>query len=225
MEMQGQVSEVRQADSGGDSRRAKDGGSSAAPSIGRELKAHAPFTFFGTLTGIAILVGFIAADAPRWVASGLFWSLHPMHVLLSALVTTAMFTRHSRRTWFATLLIGYVGSVGIATLSDCLIPYVGELLLDLPNRNLHLGFIEKWWLINPLAAAGIGLGYFWPRTKITHAGHVLLSTWASLFHITMALGDQFSMLEYAATSLFLFLAVWVPCCTSDIVFPLLFAKK
>lgn len=24
--------------------------------------------------------------------------------------------------------------------------------------------------------------------------------------------------------LFLFLAVWVPCCTSDIVFPLLFAK-
>jgi hypothetical protein len=118
-----------------------------------------------------------------------------------------------------------VGSVGIATISDCVIPYVGETLLELPNRGVHLGFVEKWWLVNPLAAAGIALGYLWPRTKITHAGHVLLSTWASLFHMTMAMGGEFGILEYATTALFLFLAVWIPCCTSDIVFPLLFAKE
>jgi hypothetical protein len=98
-------------------------------------------------------------------------------------------------------------------------------LLDLPHRGIHLGFIEKWWLVNPLAVAGIALGYFWPRTKYPHAGHVLLSTWASLFHMTMAMGGDFGVLQYAATALFLFLAVWIPCCTSDIVFPLLFAKK
>ena len=115
--------------------------------------------------------------------------------------------------------------MGIATLSDCLIPYVAESLLDLPNRGIHLGFIEKWWLVNPLAAVGILLGYLWPHTRLTHAGHVLLSTWASLFHMTMAMGDGFGILEYAALTVFLFLAVWVPCCTSDIVFPLLFVKK
>ena len=76
-----------------------------------------------------------------------------------------------------------------------------------------------------VAAAGILWGYLWPYTKIAHAGHVLLSTWASLFHMIMALGTEFSAFSYIPIALFLFLAVWIPCCTSDIVFPLLFAKK
>ncbi len=197
----------------------------AVSQIGRELKAHVPFTLFGTLTGIAILALFVAADVPRWLSTRLFWSAHPLHVLLSAQVTTAMFTLHSRRSPLSTLVIGYLGSVGVATVSDCVIPYVGEMFMDLPNRGIHLGFVEKWWLVNPLAVAGIALGCLWPRTKVAHAGHVLLSTWASLFHMTMAMGSAFGVFEYAATALFLFLAVWIPCCTSDIVFPLLFARK
>lgn len=217
--------EIRLADRSDGSLPSTVPASGAASRISRELKAHVPFTLFGTLTGITILVTFLAADTPQWVSARLFWGLHPLHVLLSAVVTTAMFTLHSRRTLWATLVIGYVGSVGIATLSDCVIPFVGETLLDLPHRGIHLGFIEKWWLVNPLAVAGIALGYFWPHTKYPHAGHVLLSTWASLFHMTMAMGGDFGVLQYAATALFLFLAVWIPCCTSDIVFPLLFAKK
>jgi hypothetical protein len=136
-----------------------------------------------------------------------------------------MFTLHSRRTWLGIVVVGYIGSVGIATLSDCIIPYIGESLLGLPHRGIHLGFIEKWWLVNPLAAAAILTGYVWPRTRLAHTGHVLLSTWASLFRITMAMGSGFSILGYAAVTLFLFLAVWIPCCTSDIVFPLLFTTK
>ena len=119
-----------------------------------ELKAHAPFTILGTLTGVAIMLIFAVVNAPRAVSVGLFWSMHPLHVLLSALVTTAMFTIHSRRSLLAAIAVGYCGSVGIATLSDCVIPYVAEILLDLPNRGIHLGFIEKWWLVNPLAVGG-----------------------------------------------------------------------
>lgn len=121
-------------------------------------------------------------------------------------------------------MIGYFGSIGIATLSDCIIPYIGEILLDLPHRGLHLGFIEKWWLVNPLALAGIAAACQWPKTKFPHAAHVLLSTWASLFHITMALGTAINVTGIVWVAVFLFLAVWVPCCTSDIVFPLLFSK-
>ena len=190
-----------------------------------EMKRHVPFTMLGTLTGMVIMVAFVVLAVPRTVSVTLFWSLHPLHVLLSALVTTAMFTLHSRRNMWWMIFVGYVGSVGIATVSDCIIPYLAESLLDLPNRGLHLGFIEKWWLVNPLAAAGILLGYYWPRTRLTHAAHVLLSTWASLFHMTMAMGDEFDMLRYVYLTIFLFLAVWVPCCTSDIVFPLLFVEK
>ena len=193
--------------------------------IGKELKAHAPFTMFGTLTGIAIMVVLLVAQVPRSFSASLFWSLHPLHVLLSALVTAGMFRLHGRAGLWGTIAIGYVGSIGIATLSDCIIPYVGESLLGLPNKRLHLGFIEKWWLVNPMAGMGIAVAFLWPRTKFPHAGHVLLSTWASLFHMTMALGGVLSPLTLAAIPVFLFLAVWLPCCTSDIVFPLLFSKE
>jgi len=190
-----------------------------------ELKAHAPFTAVGALTGIGIMAGIVYAQIPRSVSSTLFWTLHPMHVLLSALVTAAMYRLHGKGGFGATVLIGYLGSVGIATLSDSIIPYLGEYLLGLPNRGIHFGFIEKWWLVNPLAVAGSAIGWFYPKTKFPHAGHVLLSTWASLFHMTMAMGEQVDVLTIGLITVFLFVAVWVPCCTSDIVFPLLFSKE
>jgi len=193
--------------------------------IARELRAHAPFTAFGTVTGIVIMAVVVHARLPRDVSAALFWTFHPLHVLLSALVTAAMYRLHGNRRVWPTLLIGYFGSVGIATVSDSLIPYVGEFLLNLPHRGLHLGFIEKWWLVNPLAVVGIALAYVRPRTKFPHAGHVLLSTWASLSHITMALGTEVGVATVILVGVFLFLAVWVPCCTSDIVFPLLFSRE
>ena len=193
--------------------------------IGQELRAHAPFTLVGALTGIAIMLIVTLAGVPRSVSAVLFWGTHPLHVVLSALVTAGIYRRHSIGKLWRTILIGYFGSIGIATFSDCVIPYIGESLLDLPNRAVHLGFIEKWWLVNPLAGLGIAIACYWPRTKFPHAGHVLLSTWASLFHMTMALGDTFSLYTLTVIPVFLFLAVWIPCCTSDIVFPLLFSKE
>ncbi len=192
--------------------------------IAKELKQHAPFTAFGTVTGIVLMAVFIQAQVPHEISSVLFWTCHPVHVFLSALVTTAMYRLHGNKGFWKTLAIGYFGSVGIATLSDSIIPFIGEILLDLPHRGLHLGFIEKWWLVNPLALAGIAWACVWPRTKFPHATHVLLSTWASLFHITMATGATMSAVAIILTAVFLFLAVWIPCCTSDIVFPLLFSK-
>lgn len=192
--------------------------------IPHELKAHAPFTAFGALTGIGIMVVIVYAQVPRSASSTLFWTLHPLHVLLSALVTAAMYRLHGKGGLVATVLIGYLGAIGIATLSDSIIPYFGEYLLGLPNKGIHVGFIEKWWLVNPLALAGIAIAWFYPKTKTPHAGHVLLSTWASLFHMIMALGADVSVASMGVITVFLFLAVWVPCCTSDIVFPLLFSK-
>ena len=194
-------------------------------SISNELKAHAPFTACGALTGIGIMAVIVYAEVPRSASSTLFWTLHPLHVLLSALVTAAMYRLHGKGGLGGTVLVAYLGSIGIATLSDSIIPYLGEYLLGLPNRGLHFGFIEKWWLVNPLAITGIAIAWYYPKTRFPHAGHVLLSTWASLFHMTMAFGEQVGLLTIGLITVFLFLAVWVPCCTSDIVFPLLFSNK
>ena len=125
----------------------------------------------------------------------------------------------------AILLVGFAGAVGIATLSDSVIPYMGEVILGLPNRGIHIGFIEEWRTVSFCAISGVTVAHFIPRTKFSHAGHVLLSTWASSFHIIMALGQDVTGYLYLGIFLFLFLSVWLPCCVSDIVFPLLFVKE
>jgi len=117
-----------------------------------ELKRHAPFTSFGAITGIAMLLIIIFTNTffqVSEISSVIFYILHPTHIILSAIVTTAIYRLHRPKCNFLWgILIGYVGSIGIATLSDSIIPYLGDI--------------------------------------------------------------------------FLFLAVWLPCCLSDIIFPLLF---
>jgi len=193
--------------------------------IASELAEHAPFTSLGAATGIIIILIIVWVNVPTQISFTAFYTLHPLHVVLSALVTTAMYRKYGGSRIWAVILIGYFGSIGIATLSDSIIPYAGEILLRLPHPESHIGFIEKWWLVNPMALIGIAIGYLRPTTKLPHFGHVLLSTWASLFHIAMALGGTVNWLLLPFIFLFLFLAVWIPCCTSDIVFPLLFTRK
>lgn len=194
-----------------------------------ELKHHAPFTIFGAVVGILVIVPF--QKIPSGTAYNIFYILHPMHVVLSALVTSSMYNIYkcggsaSKCSLFILLVIGYIGAIGVATLSDSLIPYLGETILNMPYREAHIGFIEKWWIINPLALLGIAIAYFRPSTKFPHAAHVFISTSASLFHIIMAMGSGLNPWSYIAIFFFLFIAVWVPCCVSDIVFPLLFVNK
>jgi len=173
------------------------------------------------------------ANVPLQVSEAAFHTLHPLHVVLSALATTAMYRKYGSRKIWAAILIGYVGSIGIATLSDAIIPYLGGSLLGV-EIEFHIPFIETekmpflgietWKLVNSAALAGIIIGYLRPTTKFPHLGHVFLSTWASLFYFTaFGIAPWIPLLPFIF--LFLFLAVWLPCCISDIVFPLLFIRK
>jgi hypothetical protein len=201
--------------------------------IGSELKEHIPFTAIGAATGIVIMVIIIFTHVPSPVSQAAFYTLHPLHVVLSALVTTALYAKYSKGKLWAAILIGYAGSIGIATLSDAIIPYLGGALLHI-DIGFHVPFIEteempffgvaKWVVINSAAVIGIALGYWKQITKFPHSGHVLLSTWASLFYFT-AFGVAPWLPLLPLIFIFLFLAVWIPCCLSDIVFPLLFVKK
>ena len=190
--------------------------------IARELKEHVPFTALGALTGIIFMVIVVLGNLPHHISETIFHTLHPAHVLLSALVTTAMYTRYKKGKIWAAILIGWTGSIGIATISDAIIPYLGGTLLHVQMER-HVPFIEHWW-INLFALAGIAIGYWRQTTKIPHFGHVLLSTWASLFYI-MAFGEASWIPLLPLIFLILFLAVWLPCCLSDIVYPLLFLGK
>jgi hypothetical protein len=201
--------------------------------IARELREHIPFTAIGAATGIILMLVIIFAHVPFPISQAAFYTLHPLHVVLSAMVTTALYAKYSQGKLWAAILIGYAGSIGIATLSDAIIPYLGGALLNI-EIGFHVPFIEteampyfgvaKWVVINSAAVIGIALGYWKRITKFPHSGHVLISTWASLFYFT-AFGVASWLPLLPLIFIFLFLAVWLPCCLSDIVFPLLFVKK
>jgi hypothetical protein len=212
--------------------------------IGAELKSHLPFTLLGASTGIVFMLLFRGLGKEH--AQTLFSVFHPLHVMFSAMVTAALFEIHRKaKSFLLILIIGVVGSIGVATMSDCVLPYFGESILgaaipthaalhdhedgqkceenhDEHHAQLHLGFIEKWYLVFPAALIGVLLAYFKPATHLPHASHVLLSTWASSAHILMNTEADMTATLLAGVFIVLFLAVWLPCCVSDIVFPLLF---
>ena len=226
--------------------------------IAKELRNHAPFTALGASTGILCMLLF--KDAGTATTHSLFLVFHPAHVVLSAMVTASLFKIYQGTKRFLVILaVGYCGSIGTATLSDCVLPYFGESILgvavprhehiDRPNQqthdelngtsesttaetphangarpSLHLGFIEDWYVVNPAALLGIAIAYFWPHTKFPHAGHILVSTWASSFHILMNTHKEPTGALLVGIFVVLFISVWLPCCISDIVFPLLFVK-
>jgi len=220
-----------------------------------ELRNHAPFTLFGAATGIVCMLLF--KNIGSSINHRLFQIFHPGHVILSAIVTASLYKLYVKKAGFLRILIiGYIGAVGVATLSDCVLPFFGESILgvaipvhaDLHEHDeyvdhehdseselsqeshsirarLHLGFVEDWYLVNPAAILGILIAYFRPRTRFPHAGHVLISTWASSFHVLMNTHRELTAIMFVGVFLVLFIAVWLPCCISDIVFPLLFVNS
>lgn len=228
-----------------------------------ELKAHLPFTLLGAGTGIVLML--VGRAYLVGYEHTLFAVFHPLHVVFSAMVTAALFELHRKiHNFLIILVVGVVGSIGVATLSDSILPFFGESILgaaipthavlhehaengaammetdahahedvemtddhahELVQPRLHLGFIEEWYLVFPAAVLGVVLAYFRPTTKLPHAGHVLLSTWASSAHILMNTRADISVMLLTGMFIVLFLSVWLPCCVSDIVFPLLFVRS
>jgi hypothetical protein len=200
--------------------------------IGRELLHHIPFTAAGAVTGIAAMAVVTLCHTSMNISEALFYTFHPLHVVFSALVTTALYRKQKNHKLWAVIIVGYVGSVGIATLSDAVIPFLEGSSLRI-EMGFHVPFLEteimpfigvpEWVMVNGAAIIGIAVGFFRPNTTFPHMGHVLLSTWASLFGFT-AFGTADWLPLLPIIFVFLFLAVWIPCCFSDIVFPLLWVK-
>lgn len=152
----------------------------------------------------------------------LFHILHALHLFLSAIVTTAVYRKYGGKTQEA-VLVGFFGSVGICILSDILLPYLGGRGLGIP-MYFHLCLIEHPWLVLPAAFLGVWLGTHRPGTEFPHAGHVLVSTYASAFYLT-SFGTPAGWISLLPLVLpLLFVSVWLPCCTSDFIFPLLFVR-
>ncbi len=199
-----------------------------------ELKSHMPFSIFGVsaslvimgfLTFIAILLG--AEESLPKASHELFHVFHPLHILFSAMVTTAMFWKHEKSLVKA-LLVGIVGSLGVCGISDIAFPFIGGTLIG-AEMQTHICLLENPQMILTFLAVGVMAGLVIPTaiersTQISHSAHVCISSLASLLYL----------LSYGVTEwtdmigqvfLITIFAIVIPCCLSDIVFPLVCLHK
>lgn len=198
-----------------------------------ELQEHLPYALFSALGGMGLLglFSFVSEVTGRGrlfpaASADLFHAVHFTHLFLSAMATTAMFWRHDRR-WLKTLFIGIVGTLLPCGASDIFFPLLGGKLIGIP-MTAHICVLEHPLLVWPFLLTGCAAGFVLPThrhsTHFAHGGHVLVSTGASLLYlISFGLTDwlRFSPLVF----LILVGAVLIPCCTSDIVFPLLLTHR
>jgi hypothetical protein len=165
----------------------------------------------------------------------LFHFAHPTHVLFSAAATTTMFLVWQGGRMLTAALLGLIGSLGICSISDILIPWVGGALLG-TSPHLHLCIVEHPLYEVPAAMIGVVAGTLvsrraWRSTLFSHSGHVLISTLATVFYLLPSVADAYgggyAMLApglAVAVLATVVLAVMLPCCISDVVFPLLFVR-
>ena len=198
-----------------------------------ELKEHLPYSIFSVAIGMIIL-GFLNFGVQVFGTGNisgptkdLFHIFHPIHIFFSATATTAMFWRHEKR-FFKAFIIGFIGSVAICAVSDIFMPYIAGILLGV-KMQLHICIIEQPGLILPFVMTGIFAGFVVPdntqkSTVFSHAAHVLISSMASILYLI-----GFGLTKWIPVAgmvfIYMILAVIIPCCTSDIIFPLLATKK
>jgi len=193
--------------------------------VGSELAFHAPFTALGLALGLSLLQLFVASSPPPEAYEGAFHALHPLHMLLSAMATAALFYRHRPRGAEA-VAVGIAGSVPICSISDAVLPYVGGTLMGLEGLELHVCLIQHPHVALAPALVGSLLGVGALRLTespdlIPHGGHVLTSTLASLLYLAAFSPEPSTLLSahLLPASLTVFVAVLAPCVTSDVAFP------
>lgn len=194
-----------------------------------ELQQHLPYTIFSVAVGmvaLGVLTVLIEANKFPQASQNLFHIFHPLHMLFSATATTAMFWRHDKKILKA-ISIGFIGAAGLCTLSDIFIPYVAGYLLGV-KMHLHICILADPMLVLPFLFFGIFMGFVLPTvvesTIFSHAAHVFISSMASIFYLV-----SFGLTEWIPVGgmvfIYMVLAVMIPCCTSDIIFPLLLIEK
>lgn len=186
-----------------------------------ELKHHIPFT--ATATVIALFTTFfIFYILKKEIPKESFHFFHFSHIVFSAMATAGVFYKYKKKI-ISTIFVGSLGAIIIGSFSDVIFPYVGSLILGI-NASLHLPLIEETALVLFFSLMGGFLGMFIRETRFSHFIHVFLSVFASLFYI-LSFTTTLSLLIFVGISFVVFLAVIIPCCLSDIVFPLLFVYQ
>ena len=195
-----------------------------------ELFEHLPFTVFGVSLGlILVAVAHIILSSSGTTKThegmeGLFYIFHSLHIFLAALTSTAVSFRVGRDPIRAGLISAFT-TVPFCILSDAIIPFLGGHLFGI-NIEFHISAAEQPLVVFSFLVFGIFAGLVSEKkigkvSYFSHSVHVLLSSFASMFYL-VGYGVDNWVKALGPLFLITFIAVIIPCCMSDIVFPISF---
>jgi len=192
-----------------------------------ELAHHLPFS------GGSVVAAIGFAGLLTWLGMGqerlhdVFHLLHPVHLLISATATAAMFWRHDRR-WKQAIAVVILATIPLCSFSDIVLPYLGGRWLGRP-MELHICILEDPLLVWPFVFLGVGCGilaekYVSRSTFYSHSAHVLVASMAGAIYFT-GFGQGSWIMLIGWLLLLLIVCVMIPCVLHDIVIPLAFAAR
>ena len=185
----------------------------------KEFLEHLPFA-----TGAAILA-FAFVFLSRFIGWSfgpeIFEGVHFSHLFFSAFATSAVYARYKNNFVYA-ILIGVFGAILIGSISDVIFPYLGALIFGI-DVSFHLPIFEESFLVLLISGFGALAGRVFKVSHFSHSFHVFLSVFASLFYL-VSFSVFTGLLSFLVVLLLVILAVWLPCCLSDLWFPLLFVR-
>ncbi len=187
----------------------------------KELKEHAPFT------AVAVLSSFFLVFVTQYfldkdISEDFFHIFHFSHIFFSAMVTGALYYKYKSSLPTA-FLVGATGAIIIGSLSDVIFPYLGGSLLNI-DIHFHLPLIQEPIQTFFFVITGSFAGLIFKATKLPHFAHVFLSVFASLLYLLIFI-PTITVFYFVAVAFIVFVAVIIPCCLSDIIFPLILVKN
>ena len=186
----------------------------------REFEEHLPFAMFATF--LAFLLVIVLNTFGISLERGMFEGVHFTHLFFSAAATSAVFYRY-RKNLIGGIFVGIIGAILIGSISDVLFPYLGAQVFRIPI-SFHLPLLEETLFVLGVSLIGAGFGIFIKKSFFSHSAHVFLSVFASLFYIRNY-ASLIGVFDWVFALLIVVLTVWLPCCLSDLGFPLLFVGK
>jgi uncharacterized membrane protein YeaQ/YmgE (transglycosylase-associated protein family) len=193
----------------------------------KELKSHLPLSLLTAALGILVVVFLsylVNYEQLKRIGCSIFHAFHPLHIMASSAATSSMYYSH-HKDLFKSIILGIIGALVICSTSDILIPFLGGKIIKIPIE-FHLCLSYHPLLIISFLIIGILCGILLTNisknsTLYSHSSHVLFSTTASLFYL-ISYATSVWMDFIGSLFIIVIIAVYIPCCLSDIIFPLIF---
>ena len=208
----------------------------AQASIMSELICHIPYAIFSVAIGLIVLsfltFGGMASSSKASLKGlhALFHSFHFLHIIFATTGSLITFSRFSNNI-LKGFIVALFSALFFCTLSDVILPYLAGRMFGV-SMHFHFCLISEMHNIIPFLIVGLLNGLIMSQhatdnkamySVISHFGHILTSSLASLFYLV---GEGFFQwyVNMGLIYLLLIIAVVIPCTFADVIVPVFFAR-